>query len=248
MDVSLLVSAIVTSSDDTMIVNNMVALMEWTGTYQERFESFNFRWEAGIYAPEANRLILRDNLVTASERFGFRIPPLTCGNMTGSYSNNMAYGNLIGVGLLPEDSVAGDCLEYSGFTLWKNHDFGIYYQQSQSARISNNILIDNRQGIFTHVNGPGVLSHQISSKEVQIENNLIIGASPVYDCANDVSPSTDNMALSPSRPNMAPTGGMIGVVFPNFMSGSNGAPKKPFAGITKYNAIAGLMTLRSKLA
>ena len=220
--------------------------MEWTGTYQDRFETFNFRWEAGIYAPDAKRLILQDNMVVGSERYGFRVPPLMCGDNSSSYSNNHAYGNLIGVGLLPEDSVDGDCAQYSGFVLWKNHDFGVYYQNSPSARISDNILIDNRQGIFTHINGPSILAHAISNKVVQIEDNLIIGTSPVYDCANDVSPSTDNMALSPSRPSMAPSGGMIGVAFPNFMSASNSAPKKPFAGIMKYNAIAGLMTLKSK--
>ena len=229
-----------------MVINNMVALLEWTGAYQDRYETFNFRWEAGIYAPEAKGLILRDNLVTGSERYGFRVPPLQCGDTSGSYSNNMAYGNLIGVGILPGDQILVSCAEYSGFISWKNHDFGIYYQNVPSARISNNVLIDNRQGIFTLIIGPPALSHLVGNKTVEIEDNLIIGASPVYDCTNDVSPVNHNMELSPSRPSMAPTGGMIGVVFPNFMSGSNNAPKKPFAGIMNYNAIAGLMTLRSK--
>ena len=242
-------SGIVTSSDDTIIRNNMVALLEWTGTYQDRYEPFNFRWEAGIEAFEAEGLILQDNLVTASERFGYHVPLLECGDTSGRYSNNMAYSNLIGYGVLPEDVMSVSCAQISGFISWKNHDFGLYYQNSETVRIDGNVLVDNRQGIWTGVTGPGILSHGIGDKVVEIFNNLIVGASPSYDCANDVSPSNHNMELSVfGRPKMAPTGGMIGVVFPNFMSSGNSAPTKPFAGIMSYNAIAGLMTLKSKFS
>ena len=227
----------------------MVALLEWTGSYQDRFETFNVRWEAGIEAMEAKRLVLQDNLVTASERFGFHVPPLDCGDNSGRYSNNMAFSNLIGSGILPADefTVAGECAQISSFVSWKNHDFGIYYQNAPSVVIDDNILVDNRQGIWTGINGPHPLSHVIGNKTVDISNNILIGASPSYDCANDVSPVNDNMELSANaRPGMGPTGGMLGVVFPNFMGNSNNAPKKPFTGIMTYNSIAGLMRLTSK--
>ena len=236
-----------TSSDDTAIINNMVALLEWTGTYQDRYEPFNFRWEAGIEAIEAKRLILQDNLVTASERFGFHVPLLPCGDTSGRYSNNMAYSNLIGSGILPSDTADGNCVQMSGFISWKNHDFGLYYQNFPSLKIDDNILVENRQGIWTGITGPAAAGHAIGNQTVEISNNLIVGAGPTYDCANDVSPVNENMDLSAfARPRMAPTGGMIGLIFPNFMSSSNNAPKKPFTGIMSYNAIAGLMKLKSK--
>ena len=227
----------------------MVALVEWTGTYQDRYEPGNSRWEAGIKATGAKRLTLRDNIVTASERVGFRVPPLACGEISDRYRNNMAFGNLIGVEILPEDPLFVTCAEYTGFILWKNHDFGIYYQGSSSVRLRNNILVDNRQGIWTGIAGPSARMHVIGSKTAEIADSLIIGASAAYDCARDISPNDNNMKLSAiARPGMAPNGGMIGLVFPNFMSVSNSAPRGRFTGISSYSAIAGLMKLKSKLS
>lgn len=239
-------NAIITNSDDTLIKNNMVTLMEWTGTYQDRYEPLNFRWEAAIEAMEAKRLVLLDNLVTGSERFGYHVPPLQCSDSSNRYRNNRAFSNLIGYGILPEDSFSGDCVKISGFVLWKNHDYGIYYQNKVDVKIENNVLADNRQGIWIGIAGPNPVNHSIDGKIVEISSVLLVGASPFFDCKSDVSPVNDNMKLSNSaRPPMAPSGGMIGVVFPNFMGGFNGAPKGLFTGMLTYSAIAGLMKLKN---
>ena len=242
------ISAIVTNSEDTRILNNMVALVVWTGSYQDRFQPFNFRWEAGVEAIEANNLTLQDNVVVGSERFGFHVSPLECDDTSGRYRNNMAYSNLIGYGVLPGDVLGGDCVMVSGFILWKSHDWGIYYQNAPGLKIDGNTLVENRQGIWTSVLGPSPVDHLIGDKIVEISNTIIVGASSSFDCAKDVSPVNDNMRLSSlARPKMAPTGGMIGLVFPNFMAKTNEAPTMKFGDVMSYNSIYGLMKLTSKL-
>lgn len=238
---------IVSTSDDTRIINNMLALVVWTGAYQERFEPFNFRWEAGIEAYGANNLTMQGNLVAGAERFGYHVTPLDCDDTSGRYSNNMAYSSLIGVGLFAEDEVGGDCALYSGYITWKNHDWGLYYQNNPSLIVDNNVLVENRQGLWTGIIGPSPLEHAVGDKTVEIRNNLVVGTTSSFDCSKDVSPKNDNLQLSAlARPKMAPTDGMIGIVFPTFMMKSNAAPTKPFPNIMSYNAIAGLMKLKSK--
>ena len=59
--------------------------------------------------------------------------------------------------------------------------------------------------------------------------------------------SDDNIILSvQARGWRHGTCGMSGVVFPNFVSGSNSPPKKPWAGTMAYQAIKGIMQLNSE--
>ena len=241
------IPAIVSNSDNTRITNNLVALAVWTGSYQDRYEEFNFRWEAGVEAIDANNLTLQDNMVVGSERFGYHVKMLDCDDTSGRYSNNHGYSNLIGVGILPEDEVSGECAMFSGFVVWKSHDFGLYYQNNPSVKIDGNVVVESRQGVWTGVLGPDPLAHEIGNKYAIVSNNLIVGATSSFDCDKDVSPENDNMQLSSfARPVMAPSRGMIGMVFPNFMKKSNMAPGKKFPNIMAYNTIAGIMNIRSK--
>ena len=240
-------SGIETTSDDTRILNNMVALVIWTGTYQDRYETFNPRWESGIKAIDAENLTLQDNIVVGSERIGYHVKPMACDETPGRYSNNLAFSNLIGSVIFPEDDVSGQCAMISGFISWKNHDFGLYYQNDPSVKLDNNIVVENGLGIWTAVLGPSSLGHIIGDKTAEISNTLLVGATASFDCSNDVSPVSDNFDLgSNARPGRAPTGGMIGLSFPNFYQKSNMAPGKPFIGCKAYNSIAGLMKVTSK--
>ena len=225
----------------------MMALLPWTGSYQGRYQPYNFRWEAGVFGIDSTNLTLQDNLVCGSERIGYRVKLLECDDTSGRYSNNHAYSNLFGVGVLPEDGVGGECAMYSGFVAWKNYDYGLYFQGTASIKIDNNVVAENRQGIWTGVYDPPSLDHLIGDKYANISNTLIIGTTSSFDCNKDVTPNTGNVKLSGlARPIMAPTGGMIGMVFPNFMSADNKAPVKPFPNMMSYNQIAGIMRIKSK--
>ena len=240
-------SGIVTSSDDTRILNNMVAHVIYTGTYQDRYETFNPRWEAGIEAIDAESLTLQDNVVVGSERAGYHVKLLGCDDTSGRYSNNEAYSSLDGAYILPADQVSGDCVMLSGFIFWKNHDFGFYYQNGPSVKVDNAILVENGIGIYFAILGPSAVAHIVGDQKGYVSNTLLVGATASFDCSSDVSPSDDSFTISgQARPGRPPTGGMIGITFPNFNQGDNEAPVKKWTGIMAYNCIAGLMKVTSK--
>ena len=241
-------AGIVTSSDDTRVINNMVALVIWPGSYQDRYEPYNFRYEAGIEAIAAENLTLQDNIVVGSERTAYHVKPLPCDDDTGRYSNNHAYSSLMGSLILPPDTVTGDCVKMSGFIAWKNIEFGMYYQNDPSIIIDNNILVENGVGTWTGVLKPSALDHMIGDKTADVWNSLFVGATSVFDCSKDVLPvNEDNYKLSEfARTGRAPSGGMIGLTFTNFYQATNNAPEKPLIGCMAYNSIAGLTRVKSE--
>lgn len=218
-----------------------------TNTYQDRFETFNPRWEAGIEAMDATHLVLQGNLVTGSERIAYHVPPIECSETSTRYSNNKAFANMHGVVVLPEDApkLSESCAKITGYTVWKSHDFGIYYQNTVDFVADDNVMIENTNGLIGFMVGPSAVGHQFGNKTMSILNNVFVGQTNAFDCNIDVTPSNDdNFALSGnSRPVQPPGGGMIGLVFPNFYQGSNKAPGKPWKGCMAYNAIGGLMSL-----
>jgi len=242
-----LTSGISTSSDNTVIRDNFVNLMIGTASYQDRLEPFNFRWEANIEASNSRNLVLQGNLVSGSERTGYLVPPLPCGDMSGRYQNNKAFANLLGISILPEHKVNEECAMFANFTIWKSHDFGMYYQQGNSEFVAqDNVFIENKNGLFVILFGPSSSSHGFANKEIEVNDNLFVGQTTSFDCSIDVTPRNDtNFALSSvARPVAAPGGGMVGLVFGQFYSSSNKAPQKPLKGIMAYQAIGGLTKAR----
>ena len=216
-----------------------------TNTYQDRYETFNPRWEAGIEAMKATELVLQDNLVSGSERIGYHVATQNCDDTTNNYRNNRAFGNVVGgVVVLPEDVLPQtDCVKLSNFIVWKSHDYGLYYQNEQSAILSDNMLIENGNGLISFVLKPSTVAHEFDNKTVDVMNTTFIGATSSFDCTGDKPPAVDhNYELSKNaRPSLAPAGGMVGLIFPNFYQTSNNAPGKPWKGCMAYNAIGGLM-------
>ncbi|XP_052286416.1 fibrocystin-L-like [Dreissena polymorpha] len=242
-------NGLATSSDDTSILNNFITLVIATASYQDRFEEFNPRWEAGIEASDAQDLVLQGNLVSGAERLAYHVKPVSCNDTSGRYQNNKAFANLLGVVVLPADELpedAVDCVMLSNFTVWKSHDIGIYYQNSLSYKAVGNVLIENTNGLFSIINGPSASSHAFENKRINVEENLFVGQTSSFNCSIDVTPPVDaNIVLSENaRATRAPGGGMIGFVFPQMLSAPNGAPLKPFTGIKSYNAIGGLLVAK----
>ena len=70
-------------------------------------------------------------------------------------------------------------------------------------------------------------------------------SNPLNFASTDLPLDTGNMLTSiNSRSYRTPSGGKIGITFPLFNSGSNGAPRKPLAGTSSYQAIRGIMTIQ----
>lgn len=239
---------IVTTSDEITLDGNLVANLQWTGSYDGRSESQNHRFEAGIEAIGTSDLVLTNNFVAASERVGYHVPGEKCSSATSIYSNNMAAGNLMGVSIVPNDDLSRSdiisCCRLSGFTVSRNHDYGIYYNNIVSLEASNNVYADENNALFPMVIGPSPLEHVCSNKEVTVKDSVVIGTSSVSNCDSDITPTGVYLDLSSSqRSGRGPNNERLGILFPQFTGSSNGCPDKPCGGIMSYNTICGYMTL-----
>ncbi|XP_048254094.1 fibrocystin-L-like [Haliotis rufescens] len=236
---------IVSNSDNSTLIRNLVTLSIWPGGYQDRVEPLNEEYEGGIEAIAATNLVLRDNVVAGSERMGYHTPGDGC---TGNalWSGNEAHSNLMGVGIFPKETgVSGTCIRYSNVIAWKNVDFGFYYNNPASFLGESLVSVENGVGVFPFVVGPGSVAHQTSDKYVTVRDSFFVGKTSAFDCTSDVVDQSDvNIQLSSvSRSWGNGTHGKVGISWPNFSAGPNNAPDKPFIGVMAYQAISGIMHL-----
>uniref|UniRef100_W5M5C1 PKHD1 like 1 n=1 Tax=Lepisosteus oculatus TaxID=7918 RepID=W5M5C1_LEPOC len=224
---------------------NLVTVAVWPGSYQDREETLNSLWHAAIEVNEGMNIVLQDNIVAGFERVAYHINGEPCPgtfNPVESWHGNEAHGGLYGV-YMNKDGLAS-CSLIQGFTVWKCWDYGIYFQTVMSIQISDVTLVDNGMGVLPIIYTPPSVSHQYSDKTVQIQNSLIVGSSPNFDCSEVLTSSDANVKLSMSHRAPRPlTGGRSGFCWPTFASDHNMAPGKPHAGLMSYNAISGLMTV-----
>ncbi|KAL4228553.1 Fibrocystin-L [Mactra antiquata] len=235
-----------TSADGTSFINNLCVLMIATNSYQDRYEPYNFRYEACFEALTATALTLIGNVAAGSERVGFHVPFLDCEDNSGRYVDNYAFSSMIGVMVLPDDPLTQSvCTKVANFTVWKNQNFGIYYQNPASLVVDNCAMIDNTNGLFTIVMGPPSLDHLFANKYVNVQSSTFVGQSSGFDVdIDEIDKSDDNYKLAAfAIPSNLPNGGMSGLVVPNFMSATNNAPGKPFRNAMSYNSIGGLTTV-----
>ncbi|KAK3107766.1 hypothetical protein FSP39_021797 [Pinctada imbricata] len=236
-----------TNSDNTQFRRNLCTLVQWEGSYLDRAEPLNVRYNGAFSAIKATNLIFEGNRVAGTERMGFALPPESCTSTpTNPYMGNEVHTALLGLAIHPklELTWSESCLKYSNFTIWKCVDYGVYINHGTSMVVDQMKLADNKNNIYTFVSGPAALSHAYADKTTTITNSLIVGRSSSFDCTADVIDSNDvNIQLSGnSRPCVG--GAHMGIVISTFSSGSNNAPVKPFCGIMSYQAIKGQSYIR----
>uniref|UniRef100_A0A3B5MPL8 G8 domain-containing protein n=1 Tax=Xiphophorus couchianus TaxID=32473 RepID=A0A3B5MPL8_9TELE len=229
--------------DRIMLRRNLVMMSLWPGSYQDREEPFNFQWNAAIEVSEGSGVVLQNNIVAGYERVAYRIDGEPCfQNPNEAWVQNEAHGGLYGV-YLNKDGLAG-CSFIRGFFVWKAFDFAIYFQVIMDVVVSNVTLVDNGMGIMPLVFAPPSLSHAYADKSVLVQNSLIVGSSPAFNCSDTLSSDNFNVvAMSPHRAPRPPQGGRSGICWPTFQSEHNTAPAKPHHLNMNYNAIKGLMTV-----
>ncbi|XP_019729703.1 PKHD1 like 1, tandem duplicate 1 [Hippocampus comes] len=226
-----------------MLRRNLVTMTLWPGSYQDRREEFNYDWSAAFKVNEGAEVVMQHNIAAGYERVAFRIDGEACpgaSNGNEPWSNNEAHGGLYGV-FMNRDGLSG-CSLIRDFFIWRNFDYGIYFQTIMSITVSNVTLVDNGMGIMPMIFEPPSLSHLYADKKVRVENAVIVGGSPHFNCshtldANDFNTISSNFHRAPRPIN----GGRSGICWPSFASAHNNAPVKPFPGNINYNAINGLM-------
>uniref|UniRef100_A0A3P8VH65 PKHD1 like 1, tandem duplicate 2 n=1 Tax=Cynoglossus semilaevis TaxID=244447 RepID=A0A3P8VH65_CYNSE len=243
--------AIIVRGDKITLRRNLVMMSLWPGSYQEREEAFDFDWTPAIEVNQATNVVLQDNIVAGFERVAYRINGEPCPgfeNPNEKWSGNEAHGGLYGI-MMNKDGLPG-CSLIRDFFIWRSFDYGIYYQTSSNVVVSQVTLVDNGMGIMPIIYAPPSLTHMFADKMTQIQNSLIIGSSPEFNCSDTLSKSDYNifnradLGHAAARP---PNGGRSGICWPTFASGHNAAPQMPNPGITSYNAIKGLMTVTNTI-
>ncbi|XP_054461971.1 PKHD1 like 1, tandem duplicate 1 [Anoplopoma fimbria] len=229
--------------DKIKVRGNLVMMTLWPGSYQDREEHFNYAWNAAIEVNEGTNVVLQHNIVAGYERVAYRIDGEPCPgylNENENWIHNEAHGGLFGV-YLNKDGLPG-CSLIQGFFVWRSFDYGVYFQTSVSVIVSNVTLVDNGMGVMPLIYAPPSLSHTYADKTVHVQNALIVGSSPSFNCSATLPSSDFNMANSAGHRAPRPlTGGRSGICWPTFASGHNSAPTKAHHLNMNYNAIKGLM-------
>ncbi|KAM9340526.1 fibrocystin-L-like [Symphorus nematophorus] len=232
--------------NNVTVRRNLVMMSLWPGSYQGRKESFNFAWNAALEVHEGTNVVLQNNIVAGYERVAYRIDGEPCPgyvNQNEKWIHNEAHGGLFGV-YLNKDGLPG-CTLIQNFFVWKSYDHGIYFQTFMNVIVSNVTLVDNGVGIMPLIFAPPSLSHAFADKTVHVQNALIVGSSPNFNCSDTLPKSDFNMEISdPHRAPRPPNGGRSGISWPTFNSEHNNAPVKPHHINNNYNAIKGLMTVK----
>ncbi|KAF0024292.1 hypothetical protein F2P81_023094 [Scophthalmus maximus] len=228
---------------------NLVAMSLWPGSYQDREEPFNYDWNAAIEVNMGTNVVLQHNVVAGYERVAYRVDGEPCAgylNDNEKWIHNEAHGGLYGV-YLNRDGLPG-CSLIQGFFVWRNFDYGIYFQTIMDVVISNVTLVDNGMGVMPLIFAPASVSHMYADKKAQIQNALIVGSSPNFNCSDTLPSSDYNVVNSASHRGPRPlNGGRSGICWPTFGSGHNSAPVKPHHLNNNYNAIKGLMTVKDTM-
>lgn len=154
--------------------------------------------------------------------------------MWNTYSKSL--GILVMVHFLLTEGM--DCIQINNFQVWKNLDYGIYYNNLVSSVIEGIKAADNGVNIFQFIIGPAAVQHQYENKFAEVFDSLIVGTSDAFDCSTDV-PNTNDCNIKLSKQSRSHSPRRLGITMPTFSSGGNKAPEKPFAGIKAYQAIGG---------
>ncbi|RMZ97180.1 fibrocystin-L, partial [Brachionus plicatilis] len=199
----------------------------------------------------AKSVVLEDNFISGVERLGLFYKAEACDHlnetvgvgMNNSIRGNTIYSTLAGVVLLPDFYHENlTCVKIAGFTIYKAMHWGIYYQGPQSVVLDGNKLIDNFVGAFTFVIKPPPILHQLTNKFYTNKNSLIVGQSKDFNCETDERTFDLNYNSAVRIQTFGAESselGKIGLVWSNFIGGTNIAPYKPWAGIKTFQSIDG---------
>ncbi|XP_071792804.1 fibrocystin-L-like isoform X2 [Asterias amurensis] len=238
-------SGIIVEEINNRLIHNLVTLVIFPGTYQDRYEKENLMWTAGIEVLSADQVVLINNTVAGSERVAYQIKGERCfypPNSLTDWYGNVGHSTLHGIHMFRISEPR--CSKVSKFLIYKCWDYGIYAQVYSSILITGMTFVDNNIAIFPLVFSPPAVSHRTSDKFVIIEKSLIVGVSESFDCiADKMVPPENSGHSSIQRAPYSPGGGHTGIVWPSFMSLPNLAPFFGFHPVTSYPTLNGVSML-----
>ncbi|CAF4097851.1 unnamed protein product [Rotaria sp. Silwood2] len=103
-------TGIVVTGKNSIVRNNLVTTVYWSGTAQSSsISQYNINYDGAIMSRDAISVIMQNNLVSGVERSAYRIQGEACpsayvpGYIQNGYSNNEAHSAMSGVSLWPLD-------------------------------------------------------------------------------------------------------------------------------------------------
>lgn len=170
----------------TQLLRNLIILAIAPHTFKGLLPPLDLFWPGGIEVIRAKNTTMIGNVVAGSERVGFLIPGESCTAMSPErgWKDNEAHSCLHGLHVDKEHNF-GDCARVSNFFSWKNYDYGIFSYASCSIIVSNCTFADNGNSLFLYVGTPSSLTHIRKDRFVKVEDSVLIGVSPFYDCVAD---------------------------------------------------------------
>lgn len=218
-------------------------------TYQADYDLFSY---GAIDLSETESFTLENNYKSSAEPYALFYKgdvytdrgELLNKNLTHSIKNNTIYSSLISVTMLPTHFYPNlTCVRVSGFTIVKSAKIEIYVQTPHTLHADNKSLIENQMGIYGMIIEPRIAGHEMSNKIYNVSDSLIIDQSSSFNCTCDSLHLTLNYNKS-TLINSYGVGlnrrGKLGMVWSNFLSGTNQAPKKTWTNIKTFKALDGL--------
>ena len=223
--------------NSNIIRNNLVALNYWPGRFLPWAATGMINFWGSIDVTQADSVVLENNYVAGAERIGINFRGDTCskavfGSMNHSIQNNTVVGTAAGAAILPIYAFSKyDCFKISGFTLFKNFNYGMYFMVEPGTTVDSNIFVDNQIAVLGKIHSPPSLAHKISGKTYTVTNNLFVGQTDSFSCNKDIRPNTLSTQLG-SKMQPFFTGvdnkGKAGLIWGDFQSGLFPVPFKPW--------------------
>lgn len=143
-----------------------------------------------------------------SERVGYLTDGEPCdtpANSPNSWRGNTVHGALHGISIMYKQGVSR-CARISGFTVWKNFDWGLFFYTKSRVIVSHSVFADNTNSINPHVYSPHALSHATADKFVHVVNTTLIGRTASWDCVVDKLPPKGSVVNTLQRAKKSPSG------------------------------------------
>ncbi len=202
-----------------------------------------FGWDNYFGAIDVrHRVRMGGNLVAGSELVGVRWHATqfdeSCDSMSDEVLNEV-FASAAGVVVFEEHQTT--CVHHvGGFLIYKSSEYGVYYQGRNRVSISRNILLQNQIGVFIMIYGPPALSDMCI-----VEECVIVGkVGNNSDCDWSISGNKRKLESFGSGNDGK---GMIGIVWPSFMSYGNGAPVFSWSSSRSNSQISGGLRVRNTI-
>ena len=171
---------------DNRILRNLVVYLLAIHTFKGLKPPFDQFWTGGIEVSFSKNTTMVGNVVAGSEKIGFALIGEDCGTTAAEalWRDNEAHSCVHGIHIPPKARMPA-CVRISNFYLWKNYDYGIFTFGPASLKVTNNIFADNGVSLFLFVGLPPATSHKRVDKFIIVQDSLLVGVSPSFDCNYD---------------------------------------------------------------